>query len=161
MAQQLPPDLYTVLDRDALLRSAQAVVAADPLGALVTVDAEGRPRVRTVEVRVPGDDMVLWIATRPNTRKLVQIREHPSVTVYFNDDEAGSYLSVMGTATVIKDETTLRQERWQTDARLGEFYPNFPADYVLIRIEPEWLEVIDPIATADEETWRPQALTFE
>ncbi len=159
---QVPPasELYLEREKADLLAAARAVVASDPVAALVTVDAEGRPRVRSVEVRPPGNDFVLWIATRPTTRKLAQIEARPQVALYFNDDVAGTYLSVMGRATVHRDRATVLREAWMPEAARRELYPDFPDDCVLLEVRPDWLEVIAPGADPDDATWRPRALTF-
>ncbi len=99
-----------------------------------------------------------WIATRPTTRKLGQIRGNPKVALYFSIDAEESYASVMGTATIHDDEPTKLRVRWQPDDVLSDLYPHFPDDYVLIEVSPSWIEVGGQGATYDDSTWRPEAL---
>ena len=134
------------------------ILVKDPNGALVTIDAEGRPRVRTVAVHVESQPLRFWIATRPTTRKLEQIRANPRVALYFSIDSEESYASVMGTGVIHDDEAKKQRVRWQTDDVLDELYPDFPDDYVLIEIIPSWIEVGGQGATYDDSTWRPEAL---
>ena len=121
----------------ALLKQAiHAITAKDRTAAMITVDANNQPRVRTVEVRPPDDDLVFWIATKPNTRKVEQLRANPKVTLYFNVDEEGSYVSVMGTATMHADVALAKEITWREPSFRATFWPDFPADYLLIRVQP-------------------------
>ena len=136
----------------------RAIVAQDPTAALVTVDAHGQPRTRSVDVRPLDDTWTFWIATKPNTRKVAQIRAHEKVTLYFNVDAEGSYVSVMGTARLVDDPVTVARITWRDDASRRAFWPDFPQDYLLIEITPQWIEAIGAGIEADPVTWRPQAL---
>lgn len=146
--------------RDRLLDAIRAIMAGDRYPTLVSVDADGQPRARTVEVSVPDPDMTLWVATRPNTRKVAQLRAAPRATLHYAVDAEGSYVSVMGTATLHDDAETIARHRFQTDASLAAFWPDFPEDYLLIRIRPEWIEVLGAGVEADPDDWRPQMIRF-
>ena len=145
-------------DLEAAIR---AVVSKDPTAALVTVDAGGQPRVRSVDVRPLDDSLVFWIATKPNTRKVKQIAEHPQVTLYFNVDGEGSYVSVMGHARLVDDAETVKRISWRKADARAAFWPEFPRDYLLIEVTPDWIEVIGEGIQADAETWRPAALELK
>jgi general stress protein 26 len=57
--------------------------------------------------------MTVWVMTRDSTRKVEQIRHHPQVTLYFNDDTKMSYLTIMGIARVHTDpEDTKVNHSW-------------------------------------------------
>ncbi|MEM9405205.1 MAG: pyridoxamine 5'-phosphate oxidase family protein [Acidobacteriota bacterium] len=162
--------------------AAREVAATDPVAALVTVDSKGRPRARSVEVhweeivltdpplfghnppegaRRETDRIMLWIATRPGTRKLEQIAANPRVALYFEDDASGSYLSVMGWAEIITEPRVVTTQSWHNEEQLAEFYPSFPDDMVLIRVDVSWLEVIAPGIDASTDLWRPQAAVLQ
>ncbi len=136
----------------------RAIVNKDPTGALVTMDAGGQPRVRSVDVRPLDDELIFWVATKPNTRKVAQIEAHPQVTLYFDVDAEGSYVSVMGHARLLDDAETVQRISWRAAEARAAFWPKFPQDYLLIEITPEWIEVIGEGVSADAETWRPAAL---
>ena len=142
-------------DMEAAVRS---VVAADSTAALVTVDAGGQPRIRSVDVRPLDNTLIFWVATKPNTRKVEQIRNNDRVALYFNRDAAGEYVSVMGTAVLVDDPETIARISWRDDAVRRQFWPDFPADYLLIKITPDWIEAVAPGLEADADTWRPQAM---
>lgn len=140
-----------------LADAARSVMALDPTPTLVSLDAEGRPRARTVQVSTPDDDFTLWIATQPNTRKVEQLRGDPRVTLHYAADDAGAYVSVMGRATLHEDPATIAAHTFHDDADLAAFWPDYPERYLLIRITPEWIEVLGGGAEADPVTWRPPA----
>jgi general stress protein 26 len=147
--------------RNELLAAARTIVAKDSIATLVTLDEDGAPRMRSVEVRPPDEDFVLWIATNPRTRKVAQIRANPKIALHFEVDEEGSYVSLLGTATLHDDEATLREISWRDPEERRAFWPDFPTDYLLIRVQPLWLEVIGEGIEADPVTWRPQAVVFD
>lgn len=144
--------------REAKLQAARETMKSARYCALVTVDAEGQPRARTVDPFPPTKDMVVWIATLPGTRKLAQIAATPRVTLYYTDPEAGSYVTLMGRGRVHDDLET--KKRWR-HPDVETFWPDYPDGYTLIEVVPEWLEVVGRGIEADPETWRPQSVRFE
>ncbi len=145
-------------DTAKLEEAIRAIVAADPTAALVTVDSDGQPRTRSVDVRPLDDSWIFWVASNPNTLNVAQIVAHPKVTLYFNVDGEGSYVSVMGTARLVDDPEVVASISWREEAARDAFWPEFPEDYLLIEITPDWIEVIGAGIDADATTWRPQAL---
>ncbi|MDZ7807554.1 MAG: pyridoxamine 5'-phosphate oxidase family protein [Gracilimonas sp.] len=157
-----PPheELYTVAERQDIIAAAQAIIEADPTAALVSVDSLGRPRIRSVDTSKPDSSMIIWIATRPDTRKVDQIRGNPNVAIYYNDDEAISYVSIMGTALLHEDIETIMANNPFSEEWTSRFFPDYPEDMLLIEIRPTWMEVMGQGIAASEDTWRPQAVTF-
>ena len=45
--------------------------------ALITLDSEGRPRVRVMDPFIPENDFTVWFGTNPKTRKVEQIKNNP------------------------------------------------------------------------------------
>ena len=127
--------------------------------ALITVDKEGQPRARTVDPFLPDDDFNILIATRPNTRKVEQIRANPRVTLYYFDAENRNYVTVMGVAKLIDDVRMKKAMRRERDNE--RLYPNFPDDYLLIHVSPTWVEAMVPGHRGDRETWRPSGVRFD
>jgi general stress protein 26 len=136
------------------------IAALDSFPALVTIDAQGQPRIRTVEIRPLANRLEFWFATRPNTRKVSQIRANPLVALYFSVDAQGSYVSVSGTATIHTDLATKTRISWRSPVQRVEFWPDYPNDYVLVSIEPQWIEVLGQGIDADPLSWRPQRLVI-
>ena len=143
--------------RDAKLKAARAIIEAARYCALITVDRDGHPRARTVDPFPPTDDMTVWIATLPGTRKLEQIRDDPKVTLYYQDAANAAYVTLRGRATIHDDPESKRA--WKhPDVDL--FWPDYPDGYTLIEVKPDVLELVGRGVDADERTWRPQSVVF-
>lgn len=145
-------------ERTEVLELARETIERVRYPAFITVDVDGQPRARTVDAFKPDENFVVWVATRPNTRKVAQIRANPGVTLYYFDHERRNYVTIMGQATLVDDTETKRAMR--RDADSDRFYPNFPDDYLLIRITPAWLEGILPGYRGDPDTWQPVSVEF-
>ena len=164
-AAEPPGALYRVDDEAKILAAAKAMFAEDRTATLVTVDANGVPRVRPVGVKPPGDDLIFWIGTRRTSRKVAQIRGNSNATLHFNFDDFNNgyenafYVSFMGTATAHTDESTLAVQRPGEKIR-KELWPNFPDDYAAIRFKPTWLELYGKGVDAHEVNWQPQGLVL-
>lgn len=166
-------ELYRVDSPAEILAAARSLMASDENMALVTVDDNGQPRVRTVRA-FPGDidpadprsGMTVWVMTRESTRKVGQVQAHPQVTLYFNDDPKTSYLTIMGTATVHTnpEHPAIRSllARKELEGYAEYFWPDFPAGFVMIEVTPCWIEFMEPTAIKPQAgSWRPQAVVFD
>ena len=160
-------ELYKVASDSAILAAARALMLADSNVAVVTVDSAGQPRVRTTKAFVapfdsldPAKGVTVWIMTRLGTRKVDQIRRHPQVTLYFNDDKRVEYATVMGIATIHRDPNHPQAKAFYEDGYKEFFWPDFPNDFVMIEVKPLWLEYLGPTIAGHKDTWRPQAVTF-
>ncbi len=159
-------ELYRVDTAEAILKAARVLMESDENMGLVTVDSRGQPRIRTVRAFLTEVDpldarkgMTIWVMTRDSTRKVRQVREHPQVTLYFNDDAKLSYLSIMGTAVVHTDPEHPKVKPFVMLKGYKEFFwPDFPKGFVMIEIRPRWLEFIGPGIKNHKENWRPQAV---
>ena len=153
--------LYQSATTSQVLDAARQIIAGDPDCALITVDAKGQPRARTVTASAPEDDMTIWIATKPNTRKVTQLREHAQVTLYFSNDAAFSYVSIMGTATLHEDLATIEAKNFYPPEQLRVHWPNYPEDFLLIEVTPTWIEVEGHGMSGHAETWQPQGVRLD
>lgn len=157
-----PADIYRVDDEQTILAAARAILAEDFVATLITLDADGLPRARSVGVWAPDDDFTLWMGTRRTSRKVAQIRTNPKATLHFaRDDIDGNfanayYASFMGTASVHIDDATLAARAPAEEHRMQ--WPNFPHDYAAIRFKTEWLEVTGRGIKGDVANWQPQAV---
>ena len=162
-ATALPQPLYRIDDEAKILAAAKAMFADDPTATLVTIDANGIPRVRPVGVKPPGDDLVFWIGTRRTSRKVDQIRGNPNATLHFGFDDFANgykdafYVSFMGRATAHTDAETLAVNRPGESIR-KQLWPNFPDDFAAIRFVPQWLELYGKGIDAHEINWQPQGM---
>ena len=143
---------------EEILNLARETLAKVRYAALATVDEAGQPRTRIVDAFSPDDEFVIHVATKPNTRKVEQIRGNARVTSFYFDAEGRNYVSVMGEAKLIDDVAIKQAMRREADS--DRIYPNFPEDYLLIRITPLWLEGLLPGHRGDRETWMPARVDF-
>jgi general stress protein 26 len=158
-ASQASGEQGSVGRRAELISAARAIMHASPRVALITVDAEGRAQARTMDVAPPDDEMVVWLATNPRSRKVDEIRRNPSVTLYYFDPGAPGYVSLLGRARLVNTPEA-RKRHWQK--RWDAFYAS-RSDALLIEVVPERLEVVD-VARGIEgnpETWQPPTVRFE
>lgn len=128
------------LSADSILSAARSIMSQTNYCALVTVDSVGQPQTRTMNPFPNSEGFVIWFATSRNSDKVKEIRNNNKVTVYYADHAKGNgYVSLTGTATVIDDkELLLKMKR-----AYWEGIPNWEQIFVLIKILPEKLEVIN------------------
>jgi general stress protein 26 len=130
----------TSFSKDTLFLAAREIVSETVYCALVTVDSTGQPQVRTMNPFPPNDELITWFATSRSSRKVREIRNNPRVCVYYADHKAAKgYVSITGRAEVIDNKDLLvkmKRDYWQG-------IPGWEDIFVLIRIVPETLEVIN------------------
>jgi general stress protein 26 len=145
--------------REHILRVGRRVMEAARFAALATVDAQGRPQVRAMDPLAPDDDMVVWLATNPRSRKVQEIERQPQVALYYFDPATSAYVTLHGKARLVRDPET-KKAHWKPE--WTEFYPDGHLNALLIEVAPARLEVVsvaDGIDT-DPVTWRPAAVEF-
>lgn len=128
--------------------------------ALISLDTDGRPRVRTMSPFRPEEDFVVWFGTNPHSRKVEQIKEDPRVTLYYTAKDETGYVMIHGRAELVNDPDE-KQKYWKKEWEA--FYPNRGEAYLLIKVTPEWMEVISETygILGDEKSWTPQLIRFE
>ncbi|MFT5012455.1 MAG: general stress protein 26 [Patiriisocius sp.] len=149
---------FTSAQESEVLSLARDVINKVRYGALISMGEAGQPRSRIVDAFPPDDDFVIYVATKPNTRKVKQIRNQPKVTLFYFDPESRNYVSVMGNATLIEADDVKVAMRREADS--DRIYPNFPDDYLLIKVEPSAVEGLLPGYRGDKETWMPARVEF-
>ena len=70
--------------------------------ALISLDKEGRPRIRTMSPFLPEEGFVVWFGTNPNSRKVEQIKKDPRVTLYYTAKDETGYVMIHGRAELNK-----------------------------------------------------------
>jgi general stress protein 26 len=128
------------VNRDTIRIAALEIMRETNYCALVTLDSTGKPQIRTMNPFPANDEFVTWFATSRNSRKVIEIRNNPNVSVYYADHiSAKGYVSISGKAEVIDDRELLlkmKREYWNG-------IPDWQNIFVLIKIVPERLEVIN------------------
>lgn len=133
-------------DRELILATAREMMIKLGHAALVTLDDGCLPRVRSVGTRDPEDDLTVWILTAPVTRKVEQIRARPEVVLHYVDSERLAQVTLMGLATLHEDAPTLleKNKNFYSDEQTRQYFPGFPAGYIMIAVHPLWLEITAP-----------------
>jgi len=128
--------------------------------ALITTDNNHIPRVRMMGTLKPEPDFTVWFGTNPNSRKVSQIKQNPEVTLYYQEEGNSGYVMLQGTAQLVNDEKE-KDIHWKDQWK--EFYPNFPDGYLLIKVSPNWMEVVSykHSIVGHPETWEPQKVVFD
>ena len=142
-----------------LIAAAKEIMNSEGSCALITIDDEGVPRVRAMDPFAPEEDLTVWFGTNSKSRKVVQIKKDPRVTLYYLDEDASGYLIVQGVARLVNDPKE-KEKRWR--AKWEAFYPDKTKDYLLIEVTPIWMEVLSPPRgiSADPVTWQPPVVNF-
>ena len=149
----------SVTENDSLLSVARQYIKNIRYCALVTIDSSGYPHVRTMDPFQPDKNWVIWLATIPKSRKVNEIRNNPKVTLYFTGNKGEGYVSIIGTASLVNNQSkkdSLWKDEW------SRFYKNRKEDYLLIKVVPKRLEVIDfrHGIIGNKETWKAPSVTF-
>ena len=107
--------------------------------ALVTLDTSGHPQVRIMDPLSPGEDLVVWLGTKKNSRKVNEIRNDPRVSLYYEAPDGNGYVVIKGDAK-LTDAPEKIDTHWK-DA-WDEFYPDKYTTCMLIQVIPKRLEVV-------------------
>jgi len=145
------------MPRDRLEQVAREIIEAANYTALITLDAAGHPRARVMDPFPPEDDMSVWLATNPLSRKVEQIRTDDRVTLYYFDEVGLGYVTLMGTARLV-DDPEEKARRWKPGWEA--FYADRDSSYLLIEVRPQTMEVISVKhgLDGDPATWTPPGL---
>ncbi|MBP9927235.1 MAG: pyridoxamine 5'-phosphate oxidase family protein [Cyclobacteriaceae bacterium] len=146
-------------DRAVILTAAREVIQNSGKCAFITLDKKGHPQVRTMDAFEPEADFTVWMATNPNSRKVDQIKSNPHVTLYYSDKNENGYVSIYGMAELVNDQTE-KDNRWKEEWK--NFYPDRQENYLLIKVTPTRLEVINynKGINGDSVTWQPAVINF-
>ena len=84
----------------------------------------------------------LWFGTGKDLRKTNEVWSNPNVTLAFESKRENASLIIYGRA-VIETDPEIKKRYWKS--LLALFFPNGPLsdDYVVVRIEPQRIEIIN------------------
>lgn len=142
-----------------LIIAAQDIMTKAGTCALITLDEQGRPRVRTMDPFPPKKDLVVWFGTNSNSRKVEQIKKDSRVTLYYLDYDSTGYVMIHGIALLV-DDPEEKKKYWKKEWEA--FYPSKNDNYLLIKVTPEWMEIVSETRSilGDDKTWKPQTVMF-
>ena len=131
-----------------------AKISEPVLSALATITEDGKPWVRYVTPWA-DENLILWVATFVNSRKVSQIRKNPDVhltTGVTNPESAESYLQIEGRAEILND-AEIKKTVW-TDHLQGIFEDPGDPNYCVCKITPYWIEFTG-MGLTPPEVWEP------
>ena len=114
------------------------------VGSLATVDADGRPWVRSIMFRVE-DGLVLRFATTRSSRKLQQIQHQPLVHISGGGgrmEAMTKYFQIEGRASILEGPE-IREAFWQPGFQAYFDGPQDP-EYTVVEIQPIRVVLHDP-----------------
>lgn len=119
---------------------------------LTTEDEDGTLRSRPMSVNGEVDfDGDLWFFTYGHSHKVMEAAQHPQVNVAFSDIKKFNFVSVSGTAELVRDKAKI-EELWKPE--LKAWFPDGvdTPDIALLKINAEkaeyWDSPASPIAHA-------------
>ena len=127
---------------EQLLDAARATIKGSEYCFFVTIGSDGKPNARLMQPFEPEPDLTMWFGASPDSRKIKDLGLGNQVTLAFYDAAATAYLTVGGTATVVRD-LEMRQKYWRVF--WNDIYPGGPEgdDYVLLKVVPDRLEMMN------------------
>jgi len=140
--------------KEALQRKILAKLTGHTLCVLATVTEDGKPWARYV-TPFADENLILWLATFANSRKVGHIRKNPEVhlTTGVTDIQGTMpYLQVQGRAEILTDQET-KKAVW-SDFLANIFTGPDDPNYVVARIIPYRIEW-QPSGNTPPEVWEP------
>lgn len=141
-------------EEQKIIKTSKKIIKETYFATVITVDNTGQPRARVMEPFEPTENFIIWLATNPKSRKVSQIKQNNAMTLHYFDKANLGYVSLMGTAFLVDDET-IKASKFKDG--WDKFYKNQKEDYLLIKFVPKTLELISipNNFTGDEVTWKP------
>jgi general stress protein 26 len=146
--------------KENLLSAAREIIKDAKTCVLITLDKKSRPMARIMDPFPPESDFTVWFGTNSKSRKIQQLKNNPTVTLYYQDNDASGYVVIHGKAVIVNDKKEKKQ-RWKKTWEA--FYPNKKEGYLLIKVIPESMEILSyPRGIiGDKETWQTPVVIFD
>ncbi len=112
-------------------------------GMLTTMDEDGSLRSRPMSVNGKVEfDGDVWFFTYGNSHKVLEAKNHPQVNVSFSDIKNQNYVSLSGTAELVRDKSKIK-EMWLPE--LKAWFPDGvdTPDIALLKIHGQKAEYWD------------------
>jgi general stress protein 26 len=98
------------------LTKVQEIIDSIEVGMLTTMQDDGDHRSRPMQTQKLDADGCLWFLTSRSSHKTEELQKHPNVNVSYADTDAQSYVSVVGTASLV-DDPAAKEELWSPIAK--------------------------------------------
>jgi len=146
-APEIDCESFDINDSGDIIGLARTLVDGRHPGILATVNQQGRPEIRWMSTLAFDEFPVFYTLTRPNSRKVDQIRAHPAVNWMFFNKERTLILNLLGNARVLTDTTTLKRVWSQVENKsLTYFLDQYakPPGFVVIETTVDAIECAAP-----------------
>jgi len=146
-------------NQDTLIAAAEKMMIAAKYCAIITLDDSGQPQARIMHPFSPEEDLVVWLGTNSESRKVGEIRNDSRVTLYYKSPDESGYVVIKGNAYLV-DNLEMKSKYWKKEWE--DFYSDEKENYLLIKVVPDVLEIIDynQGITGDSETWAVPYVEF-
>jgi general stress protein 26 len=98
------------------LTKVQEIIDSIEVGMLTTMQDDGDHRSRPMQTQKLDAQGCLWFLTSRSSHKTEELQKHPNVNVSYADTDAHSYVSVVGTATLV-DDPAVKEDLWSPIAK--------------------------------------------
>ena len=146
--------------RDTLISLAREMMETARYCALITLDETGYPAARTMDPFVPDDNMVVWLGTNLNSKKVVDIKKDSRVSLYYQSPKGTGYVLIKGQAQLVNN-TMKKQIYWKKE--WSRYYSEDKSNYILIKVIPDNLKLLDYQhgIVGDTKTWDVPFVEFK
>jgi general stress protein 26 len=127
-------------NRDTLLTAAKNMIEVIPYCTLITLDTTGHPAARIMDPFSPEENMVIWLGTNKNSRKVQEIKKDSRVTLFYEAPNGVGYVLIKGNAYLV-DDPLKKKTYWKNE--WDKFYTDQKEEYKLIKVVPFRLEILD------------------
>jgi general stress protein 26 len=143
------------IERDQEITKLRELIKNIDYGMFTTVDDDGSlhsyPMSKSGEIT---SDAILWFFTYASSHKVTEIEHHKQVNVSFSSIEQQRYVSISGTAQLVKDRKKLR-ELWKPE--LQTWFPKGldEPDIALLKVNINQANYWD-----GESSFKPQTISL-
>jgi general stress protein 26 len=129
-----------IMDAGSLLQIAREIISKVPMCFAITVDQDGDANARIVQTSKLSDDWTVRFMTDRRSRKVEEIEQSARMTLAYQCDPEGAYVTLVGRATII-DDAEVKQAVWRPQS--FRWHPGGPTDpnVVLIELFAERIEM--------------------
>lgn len=98
------------------LNKIQEIIDSIEVGMLTTMEPDGEHRSRPMQTQKLDSDGCLWFFTSRSSHKTDALEANPNVNLSYADKGAQSYVSVVGTASIV-DDPAVKEDLWSPIAK--------------------------------------------
>jgi general stress protein 26 len=113
------------------IRQLRRLLENMPIGMLTTQTLSGEPHTRPMLVHDIDDEGWLWFVTDRDSRKACELSENPHASIAFQSAKGDRYVSVQGTAVVVRDNLKMKR-LWNPS--LGAWFPRGTQDAQIVLV---------------------------